>query len=71
MVSYIITISYHDKNNSLQFETYRGIVTDKPTSALTRVLKRFHKDRRPIIFKIHRIVIEVETPLKIVPEGDK
>ena len=63
MVNYYIVISYNDKNNSLQFAEYRGIVAPDPTYALKRVIERFHRDRRPIIFEIHRIVIEIELSL--------
>ena len=63
MVNYYITIEYSDKNNSLEFAEYRGIVAPDPTYALKGVIKRFHRDRRPIIFEIRRIVIETELSL--------
>ncbi len=63
MVDYYITISYSDRNGSLQFVEYRGIVAPDPTYALKRVIGRFHRDRRPIIFEIRRIVIETELSL--------
>lgn len=59
MTSYNIELSYYDAGGVLYAETYNVAESDVP-SALKCAIDRFHKDRRPIRFTIHRYVIEPE-----------
>ena len=65
MTSYQIELSYYDGNKSLQFERYQNVVSDHASTALARAIAKFHGDRKPLIFEIHRIVIEKEIQLRM------
>ena len=68
MDTYRIEILYYDKDDKQYYEVYNNSSGIDILSAIEKKIDRFHREHRPLLYEIRKIIIKKEIPFVMKPE---